>query len=118
MFDPIIINNNFQNLGSYDRVIMYRVYTMLLNLNEITFTEVWIDPHYELKHRDSIDDELILELVKIVNFDTAFYSGSNELGFKFYESDICYNEKLYRLITTIPPYESYLGVRNAYRRSK
>ncbi len=39
-------------------------------------------------------------------------------GYKFYEADGKYNGKAYRLILVIPPDGSYLGVRNAYRRSK
>lgn len=97
---------------------MYRVYTMLLNLNEITFTEVWIDPHHELKHKDSIDDELILELVKIVNFEDLKLSRTGDESFLYYESNLVLNDKLYRLILTIPPDKNYLGVVNAYRRSK
>ena len=110
--------NNFPNLGSCDRVVMFRVYVMLLQLNEITFTEVWIDSHYELKHGTSINDELILELVKLINFESAKFSGRNEFNFVFYEVDLNYENRFYRLVFTIPPDFSYFGVRNAYRRSE
>lgn len=97
---------------------MYRVYTMLLNINGIVFTEAWIDPHYEQKHKDSINDELILELIQIVNFYTFELHDINSEGYEFYEIDVNYLDKSYRLILTFPPHKMYMGVVNAYRRAK
>lgn len=99
-------------------MIMYRIYTMLFNLNGTFFSEVWIDPHYELKHKDSINDELILELLVQANFDDFRPSGTSENGFLYYESDILYKAKQYRFIFAIPPDNSFIGIRNIYRRSK
>jgi len=91
---------------------------MLLNLNEITFTEIWIDPHYELRHKDSINDKLILELLKIVNFFNLDLQDINSEGYEFYQINVNYQDKPYRLILTFPPHKLYVGVVNAYRRSK
>lgn len=71
---------------------MFRIYEGQVIFNEKHFDEVWIDPHYEEKHGDSVNDELILRLL-------------GRLGGKFY-----------RLILVVPPDASYLGVRNVYRR--
>lgn len=97
---------------------MYRIYTVLLRLNETTFTELWIDPHYELNHKASMNDALILELVNIVNFEDLSPGRKSINGFWYYELNLALNNKLYRLILTTPPDKSYLGVVNAYRRSK
>ncbi len=97
---------------------MFRVYQVFLVFNGIIFNEVWIAPHYELKHLKSIDDELILELLKLINFENLKFSKLANDSFKYYESDIGYECKLYRLIMTVPPDQSYLGIVNAYRRSK
>ena len=97
---------------------MYRIYTMLINLNGTFFSEIWIDPHYELKHKDSINDELILELILKVTFENLNFSKVGDDGFSYYESNLEYEAKLYRLILTVPADKHYVGVVNAYRRSK
>ncbi len=96
---------------------MYRRYELVVEFNSKQFGELWIDPHYEEKHRDSINDQLILELVKKV--DGWLMTLSCEVrGYEFYEAEGVYEGKVYRLILVIPPDGEYLGVRNAYRRSR
>lgn len=96
---------------------MYRRYEIKLNVDGIHYTELWIDPHYEDQSKDSINDQLILELVKEV--DGWLITFNSEVGgYRFYEADGNYQSKVYRLILVIPPDKSYLGIRNAYRRSK
>ncbi len=96
---------------------VYRRFEIDLKINDQHFDELWIDPHYEEKHKDSMSDELILKLLK--EADGWLITLSSEVsGYKFYEADGKYNGKAYRLILVIPPDGSYLGVRNAYRRSK
>ncbi len=96
---------------------MYRRYDIDLKMNGEHFDELWIDPHYEEKHKDSINDQLILELAKEV--DGWLITLSAEVsGYKFYEAEGYYQGKAFRLILVIPPDGAYLGIRNAYRRSK
>lgn len=97
--------------------LMYRVYDSDLILNEIHFKRVWIDPHYEIKHSGSINDALILSLLtQLHKEELSPISEAN--GFRYYEVDLERLNKLYRLILVTPDDGSYLGVRNAYRRSK
>lgn len=96
---------------------MYRVYRIHLILNGVLFTELWIDPHYEEKHSGYMNDELIIELVKLIDKNVIPPVGELE-DFIFLEIDTLFKEKIYRLILVLPPDLTYLGVRNAYRRSK
>jgi hypothetical protein len=52
----------FRRMGN-----VYRRYDIDVKMNGEHFDEVWGDPHYEEKHKDSINDQLILELVKKVD---------------------------------------------------
>lgn len=94
---------------------MFRIYEIPVIFNEEHFNEVWIDPHYEEKHGDSMNDELILNLLARVS-GKPWASQMESRGFRFFEVDLDFNNKLYRLIIVIPPNGSYLGIRNAYRR--
>lgn len=96
---------------------MFRVYKIEMIFNEKHLSEVWIDPHYEVKHSGSINDILILELVRQLG-RMSFVAKAESQGFRFYEVDVEYLGKPYRLILVTPPDGSYLGIRNAYRRSK
>jgi len=94
---------------------MFRIYEIPVVFNEKHFNEVWIDPHYEEKHGDSVNDELILSLLaRLSGKPWAIQMESR--GFHFFEVDLELRGKLYRLILVVPPDASYLGVRNAYRR--
>lgn len=96
---------------------MYRRYEINVRFNGIPYSELWIDPHYEEKHKGSIDDELIQQLVQ--QSDNWLLTLNAKIqGFEFYEVDGEYDGKTYRLILVVPPNHEYLGVRNAYRRSK
>jgi len=96
---------------------VYRVYAIDLFLNDKWFFEVWIDPHYEENHKESMNDPLILNLLELVNH-SLIPAKAESKGFQFFEVDIELRNKIFRLILVIPPDCSYLGVRNAYRRSK
>ena len=96
---------------------MYRVYAIDMFLNDMIFSEVWIDPHYEENHKESIDDQLILNLLELLNHKVIAAKAESK-GFNFFEVDVEIRKKPYRLILVIPPDRSYIGVRNAYRRSK
>ena len=95
---------------------MFRIYRQDVSFNGKHFIEVWIDPHYEEKHGESIDDELILELLlSLADMDVDI--AGKIRGFTYYEGEVMHRSKCYRLILVTPPDLSYLGVRNTYRRS-
>lgn len=97
---------------------MFRVFEANLFINDTWFNEVWIDTHYEEKHSQSINDQLILHLLGQLNYEIHHPQVVRLDGFQFFETEIVFSGKLYRLIWLIPPDASYIGVRNAYRRSK
>ena len=96
---------------------MFRLYATQVSFDGKHFSEVWIDPHYEEKHSRSISDELILALLQKIG-DKPVDPDAESASFRYYVVDIDYRAKLYRLILVRPADDSYLGVRNAYRRSK
>lgn len=95
---------------------MFRIYKIQVIFNEEYFSEVWIDPHYEEKHSSSINDDLIFALLTRLR-QKPWTPQAESNGFKFYEVDVDYEDRLYRLIVVTPPDLSYLGIRNAYRRN-
>lgn len=44
-----------------------REYAINITVNEVLITKVIIDPHYEEKHRESVNDEIIVNLVKTLD---------------------------------------------------
>jgi hypothetical protein len=97
----------------------YRRYGLTVQVNGIWFHEVWIDPHFEEKHGGSINDELILRLVRLLDGVRLEPEKRDERsGFAFFATPVELDGKAYKLIWVIPPEQSYLGVRNAFRRSK
>ncbi len=95
-----------------------RDYRLSITVNGRQILKVVIDPHYELKHSDSISDEVILELVKLLDggtFPLQEYSGQ----FEYYVTDeLRLNERLYKLVWLLEENELYIGVVNAHRRKK
>lgn len=96
---------------------MYRIYGVVIRLNDILFGEVWIDSHYEEKHSESINDELILSLLRHLS-GQVFTPNSQVNGYSYYVIDVYFQMKPYRLVLVIPDHHNYLGVRTVYRRSK
>lgn len=86
-------------------------------VNNIIYTEVIIDPHYEEKHSDHINDELILKLVEKLNgrFELPVDSEDN---FKYYVTILYLDSKSYRLIWLIEDQKIYIGIVNAFRDKK
>lgn len=75
-----------------------------------------IDPHYELKHSDSISDTLILELVKLLD-GSDFTPEAVTKGFEYYTTEnLVLRGKKYRLVWLLEKDQLYIGVINAYRR--
>ncbi len=95
---------------------LFRIYKQQVIFNTWVFEEIWIDTHYEVKHSKSINDDLVLSLLKEIS--KILPVKMIEKGtFEYYDLDMEYNDKIYRLIIVIPEDKLYLGVRNAYRRT-
>jgi hypothetical protein len=92
-----------------------REYDISITFNGIGINKVIIDPHYELKHSESINDELILELVK--KLDGADIAEDSVDGpYTYFVDDLEYRGKLYRLVWLLEDHQIYIGVVNAHRR--
>ena len=93
-----------------------RDYKISITVNSRAVTRVVIDPHYELKHGDSVDDEVILSLVQLLDGKT-FTPEAEKDGFQYFKTDpLIMNEVSYRLIWLLEKDEIYIGVINAFRR--
>ncbi len=96
---------------------MRREYGLQIILNGQRLTKVVIDAHYEKKHSKSINDELILELVRLLNGRTLEIETVSAAGWEICVYDPLYlGGRPYRLVFCIHPEERILGVINAFRR--
>jgi len=94
-----------------------RSYKLSIVVNNIRFNRILIDAHYETKHKMSMSDGIILGLVKGLENRIFLPETISESGFRYFVNDPWeFDGKWYRLIWLIPPDESFLGVRNAFRR--
>ena len=97
-------------------MVKRRSYSVRLNINGIKITKVVIDPHYEIKHSETINDELSLKLVQLLD-GGDFTPESTTKDFEYYKTEnLVINNKQYRLIWLIEKSELYIGIINAYRR--
>jgi hypothetical protein len=93
-----------------------RDYDISITVNSRPIKRVVIDSHYELKHGDSIDDKVILNLVRMLDGKT-FIPGAERDGFQYFKTDpLTLDEVSYRLIWLLEKDEIYIGVVNAFRR--
>lgn len=91
-----------------------RDYPLKLVVNDVFITKVIIDSHYEIKHSESINDELILELIQLLN-EKSFEPDSVFGRFSYFVLPALeYRSKIYKLIWLMDS-GSYLGVVNIYR---
>ena len=92
-----------------------REYDIKIEVNGRQILKVIIDPHYELKHRGSVDDELILKLVKLLN-GGVFPPVEVKDGFEYYVTDqLKLDGKSYKLIWLLEDSHLYIGIVNAHR---
>jgi len=87
-----------------------------ITINQRKISEVIIDPHYEEKHSESINDELVLNLVKALDGGNYIPQTRRGVFEYFVRNDISYGGKLYRLIWTLEDTKIFIGVVNAFRR--
>lgn len=86
-------------------------------INDRSISEVVIDSHYENKHTDYVDDNLILILV-------SHLDGGYELpvdvkdNYSYFVKVIELNKKYYRLIWLLENKYNYIGIINAFRVKK
>ena len=57
----------------WDTFVSRREYSVNMKVNGLMINKVIIDPHYEEKHADTVNDEIILELVKTLNGSEAIH---------------------------------------------
>lgn len=92
-----------------------REYDIKIEVNGRLVLKVIIDPHYELKHTGSVDDELILKLVRLLDGGT-FPPVETKKGFEYYVTDkLKVGGKFYKLIWLLEDYHLYIGIVNAHR---
>jgi hypothetical protein len=96
-----------------------RRYPKKITINERQLVEVVIDDHYEGKHKSSVSDEVILELVADLDGKDFQAKTIGADGFEYYSTEpIVYEEKPYRLVWLLHPEENYVGVVNCFRVSR
>jgi hypothetical protein len=88
-----------------------------ITVNGKACSEVVIDPHYEEKHSEHINDELILALVKRLNGRRELPNSSDD-KFTYFVTMVDLNEKIYRLVWLLEDNTVYIGVVNAFRDGK
>ena len=107
----------FKRKLRYAILRMQRSYELKLMINGKTLDRIVIDDHYELKHSASINDALIVEIVKSLNGRTYLHEFVTLAGWEIYTLDpLVFAGKPYRFVWCLHPDESYIGVINAFRR--
>ncbi len=93
-----------------------RSFKINITVNGRHINHVVIDPHYELKHSDTISDSLIIELIGLLD-GGDFTPEAMSKGFEYYTAEnLILRDKQYRLVWLLEKDELYIGVINAYRR--
>ncbi len=85
-----------------------------ITVNGTKIVQAIIDSHYEEKHRSSISDDLILELIQ--ELDGRLEIPEAKKGaYSYFSTLIELKEKQYRLVWLLENNAIYIGVINAYR---
>lgn len=93
-----------------------RSYEISITVNETIIKGVIIDSHYEEKHSESVNDDIILNLVKTLD-GQRFEPEDIKSPYSYFVTDgVEHQGKLYRLIWLLEDDHIYIGVINAYRR--
>jgi hypothetical protein len=90
-------------------------YPLKITINGRNLSRVVIDQHYRVKHGQSMNDDVILDLVKTLDgkkFPLDRVQGANEY---FTVEPVFRLEKPYRVILVLCLTDDYLGVVNAFR---
>jgi len=86
-----------------------------IEVNRVLISKVIIDPHFESKHDDHMDDDLIIMLVKRLNGRIEVPEAQDDDGFSYFATLLEVGEKQYRLVWLLEDNSIYVGVLNAYR---
>jgi len=86
-------------------------------INKLMVTKVIIDSHYEEKHGNSINDDLIIELVKLLNGRREVPDSADE-DFQYFSTILYFEDKSYNLVWLLEDELIYIGVVNAYRDNR
>ena len=93
-----------------------RSYLASLSVNCRKITEVIIDSHYEAKHKASVSDQVILNLVRLLD-GKNFERDTESAEFEYFTTEgLELSGKSYRLVWLLSRDKFYIGVVNAYRR--
>ena len=95
-----------------------RVYQQPLWFNGQRLKKVLIDPHFEKKHQNSINDDLILELVRTYVDNEELIPESVAEEFSYFVLHISHELKSYRLIFCTAEYSDSFIVINCFRERK
>lgn len=90
-------------------------YNVRIAVNGRILNRVTIDQQYKNKHGSTINDLLILELVKQLDGRNIQLEGENEMYQYFTIEPMFLFDKPYRLVVTICVFDDFLGVINAFR---
>jgi hypothetical protein len=85
-----------------------------ITINGIRVVQVIIDPHYEIKHSDHIDDALILRLVQKLNGRFELPESISGV-YSYFSTLIEHKARQYRLVWLLENNALYVGVVNAFR---
>ena len=88
-----------------------------ITVNRASINKVIIDPHYEEKHSEHINDDLILRLVKKLNNRNQAPEVKDK-NFSYFATLLRLDERQYRLIWLLDSNAIYIGVINAYRDNR
>jgi hypothetical protein len=92
-------------------------YSLRVTVNDRALNRVVIDQHYRENHADSVNDELILRLVRELDGKTFPIELTRGEFQYFTAAPVQYADKPYRLVLVLCVSDDYLGVINAFRIS-
>lgn len=91
-----------------------RVYCTSIIVNSFFISHVVIDPHYEEKHAESINDEIILDLVQMLN-GNSFEPVEFKHPYTYFMDNFLLKKKRFKLIWLLEIDKDYIGIINAHR---
>jgi len=94
-----------------------REYALRITVNGTRYRRVIVDSHFERRHRESMNDSLILKLVRKLDGGAFLPEAKLANGYEIFVNDPWNLDGLaYRLIWTTHRSKDYIGVINAFRR--